>query len=83
MKRWQDEAACKGMDSNIFFPEILGDQQNGLIWAQAKAICKGCEVKWDCLKSELPHEKASGRRNGVWGGMTPKEREAYVRNQHS
>lgn len=65
----------------MFFPEVVGDQQNGLIWAQAKAICAGCPVKLDCLKSELAYEEMSGRRNGVWGGMTPKERDQYVRTQ--
>ena len=67
------------MDANIFFPEVLGDQKNGLIWEEAKMICQDCPVKIDCLKSELPYEQASGRRNGVWGGMTPKERDQYVR----
>ena len=67
------------MDINIFFPEVVGDQQNGMIWAQAKVICAHCPVKLDCLKSELAQEELTGRRNGVWGGMTPKEREQYVK----
>lgn len=79
MTHWTDHASCKGMDANIFFPEVLGDQKNGLIWEEAKAICQDCPVKMDCLKSELPYEQASGRRNGVWGGLTPKERDQYVR----
>jgi hypothetical protein len=29
--------------------------------------------------SELPHEEITGRRNGMWGGLTPKERDEYVR----
>ena len=79
MTHWTHHALCKGADPNIFFPEVLGDQKNGLIWEEAKAICQDCPVKIDCLKSELPYEQASGRRNGVWGGMTPKERDQYVR----
>ena len=79
VKRWQDDAECKGLDSNIFFPEVFGDQQNGMIWEQAKKICAVCRVKEECLKSELPFEQASGRRNGMWGGLTPKERDQYVR----
>ena len=79
MKHWSDQANCKGMDTDIFFPEVFGDQQNGLIWAQAKAVCAECPVRMDCLKSELAHEAVSGRRNGVWGGLTPKERDQYVR----
>ena len=26
-----------------------------------------------------PHEELTGRRNGMWGGLTPKERDEYVR----
>ena len=80
MKRWQDDAHCKGLDSNIFFPEVFGDQQNGMIWEQAKRICRACPVTDECLKSELVFEQVSGRRNGMWGGLTPKEREQYTRN---
>ena len=79
MKRWQDDAHCKGLDTNIFFPEVFGDQRNGMIWEQAKRICRACPVTVECLKSELPYEQASGRRNGVWGGLTPKERDQLVK----
>jgi WhiB family redox-sensing transcriptional regulator len=79
VKRWQDDANCKGLDTNIFFPEVFGDQQNGMIWEQAKRICHECSVTDECLKSELPFEQASGRRNGMWGGLTPKERDQLVK----
>jgi WhiB family redox-sensing transcriptional regulator len=79
VKRWQDDAQCKGLDTNIFFPEVFGDQQNGMIWEQAKRICADCSVTDECLKSELIFEQASGRRNGMWGGLTPKEREQLSR----
>jgi len=79
VKRWQDDANCKGLDPNIFFPEVFGDQQNGMIWEQAKKICRTCPVADECLKSELPFEQASGRRNGIWGGLTPKERDQLVK----
>jgi WhiB family redox-sensing transcriptional regulator len=81
VKHWSDQAHCKGMDTNIFFPEVFGDQQNGMIWEQARRICAECPVKLDCLKSELEHEALSGRRNGMWGGLTPKERDQYVRTR--
>jgi WhiB family redox-sensing transcriptional regulator len=83
VKRWQDDANCKGLDTNIFFPEVFGDQQNGMIWEQAKKICADCSVTDECLKSELPFEQASGRRNGIWGGLTPKERDQLVKYDQS
>jgi WhiB family transcriptional regulator, redox-sensing transcriptional regulator len=79
VKHWQDDAECKGLDSNIFFPEVFGDQQNGMIWEQARKICGACSVREQCLKSELSFEQATGRRNGMWGGLTPKEREQLSR----
>jgi hypothetical protein len=78
-KAWQEDAECKGLDTNIFFPEVFGDQQNGMIWEQAKKICRACRVTDECLKSELSFEQVSGRRNGMWGGLTPKEREQLSR----
>ena len=42
-------------------------------------MCRACPVTVECLKSELPYEQASGRRNGVWGGLTPKERDQLVK----
>jgi len=80
VKRWQDYAHCKGLDTNIFFPEVFGDQQNGMIWEQAKRICRACGVTDECLKSELAFEQVSGRRNGMWGGLTPKERDQLVKH---
>jgi WhiB family redox-sensing transcriptional regulator len=61
---WRDEAACKGMDTAIWYPE--GGQRND----EAKAICDGCPVEAACL------EAAVARREdfGVWGGRSEKER---------
>ena len=76
---WQDKANCKGADLSIFFPEIPTGDVRTFYWLKAREICSECTVKMDCLKFQLPFEEETGRRNGMWGGMTPKEREEYTR----
>lgn len=57
-------AACQGMDTEIFFPEVKEEER------AAKRICSGCMIRSDCLA--LAREL--GERHGIWGGMTPGER---------
>lgn len=66
---WFEQAACKGMDTNLFMPE-RGDNKAA---RQAIAICDGCDVKWNCLAYGL------GERQGIWGGQTDKARRAIAR----
>ncbi len=55
------EAACRGMDVNIFFTE-RGDVAGV---RRAKAVCEGCPVQAECLAYALrqPHSL-----QGIWGG---------------
>lgn len=42
---------------------------------QAKALCKHCPVKLDCLEDALATEEALGMRlTGVHGGLEPHQR---------
>ena len=68
---WQDSAACIGADTAIFFPES-GDPVG-----PAKAICRACPVREQCLADALER----GEVHGVWGGLSAKERRKY-RRQH-
>lgn len=68
---WQDSAACIGADTAIFFPES-GDHVG-----PAKAICRACPVREQCLADALER----GEVHGVWGGLSVKERRKY-RRQH-
>jgi WhiB family redox-sensing transcriptional regulator len=63
------EAACKGVVTAIFYSE------NRIIKNEAKAICSGCSIKETCLNVAL--EKAESE--GIWGGLTAKEREEKIR----
>jgi WhiB family redox-sensing transcriptional regulator len=63
---WVDQAACKGMDSTIFFAE-RGDTSKA---RQARKICATCPVKQPCLQFALDNNE----KIGYWGGTTPRQR---------
>lgn len=64
---WSKDAACKGMDPDIFFPE-RGDHEGV---RAAKAVCLNCPVKIDCRDAHITE------REGIWGGMSSRERRTY------
>lgn len=78
---WFEIAECRGIPNGteIFFPDIpIGDVRE-FYWTQARQICSVCKVKQQCLEFQLEFEKRTGRRDGMWGGMTPQERSALCR----
>jgi WhiB family redox-sensing transcriptional regulator len=76
--RWQDLAACKGMDTDAFFPiEGRGRNKKEALRAEdAIEVCAICLVRQQCLDFSL--EKNC---TGIFGGMHAKEREEYARNK--
>lgn len=64
MSGWWRRAACRGRDTNLWFPEP-GERAN----PEAVAICRGCEVKDECLDYSLSPLQA-----GVWGGLGERQR---------
>lgn len=73
---WRDEAACRGKDPNLFFPEGQGGSTNSQA-AAAKAVCAGCPVREPCLEYAL----IVAMKDGVWGGLSVKERQAEKRRR--
>lgn len=64
---WKNDAACTGLDPDLFYPPPVG----GRAQAQAaKAVCAGCPVRLECLAYAL----ASGEELGIWGGLSERER---------
>lgn len=55
---WQDQAACAGLDVNIFFP----DRYHGPAARIANNICKRCDVRVQCA------EYGRTQPAGIWGG---------------
>jgi WhiB family transcriptional regulator, redox-sensing transcriptional regulator len=73
---WQARAACRGIDSAVFFnAERERGAAKTLRDARAKRICEGCPVVEDCRR----HALAVHEPYGVWGGMTVDERRAALR----
>jgi WhiB family redox-sensing transcriptional regulator len=68
---WRLLAACRGLDTKLFFPERGEDQ------SAARAVCGGCPVRAECLADGI-HEK-----NGVWGGTSERERRALRRTRRA
>lgn len=62
--RWQDQARCAEVDTEIFYPE------NGGLDRPAKKICAGCEVRAECLEFAVDNNEIWG----IWGGFSERER---------
>ena len=70
-RRWQENANCLGVDPDLFFPE------RGASTREAKSVCRGCEVREDCLEYALAH----GEKFGIWGGLSERERRRVRRQR--
>jgi len=68
---WRQRGACNGLDPAVFFPD---SEENA---EEAKAICDICSVRLSCLE----HALAMRERDGVWGGMTERERRRIIRQR--
>ncbi|MER6538883.1 WhiB family transcriptional regulator [Streptomyces sp900105755] len=68
---WQKDAACRDMDSSVFFPP---ENERGRARQRreeaARAICRACPVSGPCGQ----FARASQQEYGVWGGFTENER---------
>lgn len=77
---WQRHAACRGMDTAVFF---AADGERGAIRTEretvAKRVCAGCPVIEPCRT----HALQAGEVYGVWGGLTEFERETLLREEAS
>lgn len=63
-EHWESQGACKGQDPKLFFPD------RGVSSSVAKAICKECPVKQECLDFALTHNIDFG----IWGGTSARQR---------
>jgi hypothetical protein len=63
---WAEKAACATRDPELFFTDVDS--------AKAKEVCRDCPVISECLRAHLFEQY------GVFGGMTPEDRDRYRRN---
>jgi WhiB family redox-sensing transcriptional regulator len=64
MDDWRVYAACRGMDSNLFYP-----QSGQMPRDEAIDACGKCEVSDECLAYAIKYED-----RGFWAGTTGSER---------
>ena len=68
---WRQDAACRDLDTAIFFPDTDEDA------ATALAVCASCPVREACLEFAL----LTRQDDGVWGGLTENERRRVRRRR--
>jgi hypothetical protein len=72
-KDWRDQAACRTIDPELFYPTAQSGPEHQAQVAKAKAVCARCPVWEQCRTwaiEDLPH--------GIAGGLTETER-SYLR----
>jgi WhiB family redox-sensing transcriptional regulator len=76
---WLPEAACHGMNTELFFSaDFARGAAKRNQEAEAKAVCAICPVIGQCLARALEVSEP----HGIWGGMNPEERETLRRSKH-
>lgn len=75
MGSWRDNAKCRGLDPEIFYPQVEEVEEEDA--AEAIAVCNACPVREVCLE----HALARREKEGVWGGATPRERRRIIRRR--
>ena len=68
---WWRRGRCAEVDGEIFYPE------KGASTRRAKLVCRGCEVRAECLEHVLTNDEAFG----VWGGMSERQRRVLKRER--
>lgn len=64
LPEWHLDAACRGMDTDLFFP------YRGESLKKAKAICTQCPVQEECLTWAIEENE----KFGIWGGLNERNR---------
>jgi WhiB family transcriptional regulator, redox-sensing transcriptional regulator len=73
-RNWKRDGNCAdpSVPTSLFFPTDRTIRNE----AAAKAVCRGCPVKLECMEYSLSRYEA-----GIWAGMTEGERERMRRER--
>jgi WhiB family redox-sensing transcriptional regulator len=64
---WMADANCRGMDTNLWYPEPGDD------YSVAHRICAACIVQAECL-DWADGSNPTIERHGIWGGLGERRR---------
>lgn len=64
--KWIERAACRGLDTAIFFPDLTKGQ--GV--KKARTICQVCPVIEECREYGINLVKEIPMLSGMWGGWS-------------
>lgn len=67
---------CRGMPTDWWFPEFATKGSNEL-FERARKICMSCRVRKECLEFAIQHPSLQG----MWGGLSPRQRRDERRKQ--
>lgn len=70
-QQWRNDAACKGLDTELFFP------QRGESSKPAKAACAGCPVREPCAEAGM------SEHFGIYGGLSERQRKPERRQRRN
>ena len=76
LEAWQGRAACRGPQAAVFFPPTHAERKEEKLAREtrAKAICKTCVVRVECLEYAIQIREP----HGIWGGLNETERKQVV-----
>jgi len=66
-QKWRLQAACANRNTDFWFPT---DTNISPAAKRALEICRGCQVRTECLN----HAMDTPEFHGIWGGMTAPQR---------
>ena len=67
--RWREQASCRLIDQDLFFP--VGSSGDAIEQIEAaKKVCESCPVRSPCLQFALE----TNQEAGIWGATSEEER---------
>lgn len=66
---WRKKAACRGFDTNLFFPKRYSEDGLASI-SDGRIVCASCTVRKECLEFAMDNNI----NHGLYGGLAPKDR---------
>jgi WhiB family redox-sensing transcriptional regulator len=72
---WQDKAECRGTVQKYGSLDLFYEEAH---YKKAIEVCSFCEVRPECREYAIEN----GIFDGVWGGMTPRERQRLAWRAH-